>query len=313
MTMPNPVAEVVERLDVLQEIDAAIEDAQAGQMEHDIIVTLQLAKAEIERLSRERGTVIEECIAVVGKPRTIDAMRGDVAVPDCAQDIIADLRALQGQPRERDTGVPEGFWLAPLEPTHEMIEAGRYEYNFAVDAGAGTQKTQKAYAAMRAAAPQPPTGSTQGWQGRSKSVADLDSSSIFPRDLLPCPFCGEPASLIPSSDHSTAVEVACSNAGCSVAPSVWHESETNAKAIWNQRDVYSHSVATLTRERDQAREALAFYANQDNWNEDGQCFAGRVPVPMWASDDHGDTFIDGHLDLGATARSVLQSEKEEKA
>jgi hypothetical protein len=37
-------------MDVIQEIDAAIADAQCGQMEHDIITTLQLAKAEIERL-----------------------------------------------------------------------------------------------------------------------------------------------------------------------------------------------------------------------------------------------------------------------
>jgi hypothetical protein len=37
-------------MDIIKEIEAAIEDAQCGQMEHDIITTLQLAKAEIERL-----------------------------------------------------------------------------------------------------------------------------------------------------------------------------------------------------------------------------------------------------------------------
>lgn len=80
--MPNPVAEVVERLDVLQEIDAAIEDAQAGQMEHDIIVTLQLAKAEITRLRSElamwHGKVGEFAKAFEAQRSELERARADL-------------------------------------------------------------------------------------------------------------------------------------------------------------------------------------------------------------------------------------------
>lgn len=231
--MPNPVA------DVLQEIDAAIEDAQAGQMEHDIIVTLQLAKAEIERLSRER-----------------------------------------------DTGVPEGWQLVPKEPTKEMITFGR---QVAVS-------VSTIYYAMLSDAPQPPTVSTQGWQ---------DKTGEAPRDWV----IRKNGYFYRANRSGYTQEI--------VAAGLYTEAEAKAEARIEGITAHRASefiadmpdiVSTLTRERDQAREALAFYANQDNWNEDGQCFAGRVPVPMWASDDHGDTFIDGHLDLGATARSVLSGE-----
>lgn len=201
MTMPNPVAEVVERLDVLQEIDAAIEDAQAGQMEHDIIVTLQLAKAEIERLSRER-----------------------------------------------DTGVPEGFWLAPNEPTREMEHA----YIKAYDAICAVSDQyddpfkwfEAGYNAVRAAAPQPPT------------VSEVASSDL-------------PDEIYVERDAETNEKrwFSCKGMG---------EKYVHARLLYNWKFVAKHGLAkvtpehtwaqwlaemkadlsTLTRERDQAREAL---------------------------------------------------------
>lgn len=42
-----------QEIDALEEIDAAIADAECEQMEQDIIATLQLAKAEITRLRSE--------------------------------------------------------------------------------------------------------------------------------------------------------------------------------------------------------------------------------------------------------------------
>ncbi len=204
---------------------------------------------------------------------------------------------------------------------------------------------------LRSAAPQPPTVSTQGWQDgalkdigierlRQMSVEGWtpehdDTHDQFEMARAAAFYCvttyaetlPEPTPDEPSNRYS-----AFHTADCAW-PSTWDgcwrkpkdarrnlvraaalivaEIERLDRANGAPPAHVQPDLSTLTRERDQAREALAFYANPDNWNEDGQCFAGRVPVPMWASDDHGDTFIDGHLDLGATARSVLHPEKPE--
>lgn len=196
MATDDPVAEVVERLRSMaavqrQNASFNTDDEVFGEFSRGNADFFEHAADLLERLSRERDTahaVIEDIAGaswgtMASNTATPVAMTAKALTIDKAAKYL-EANAPQGKPRERDTphacqfctmpdgqhddecpydtrerdtGVPEGFWLAPIEPTREMIEAGRHEYNFAVDAGAGTQKTQKAYAAMLSAAPQPPT------------------------------------------------------------------------------------------------------------------------------------------------------------
>lgn len=265
---PNPVAEVAARLrEAADNIERArmsgiVENLAGWEQRHarDAADLLERQKAEIERLSRERDTVIEECIAVVGKPRTIDAMRGDVAVPDCAQDIIADLRALQGQPRERDTGVPEGWREAVQRIRNTSMQqalAARVP-----ECGHFGSIAQDAdwLANEMAAAPQPPTVS-QGWQ-------DI---STAPRDGTWFLICRE-------DEGPESYEVGCFD------PQTWSAYEPAENGLYRKVErvvnewrgfnnfhrathwtaLLGHpgdpDLSTLTRERDQAREALAPFA-----------------------------------------------------
>lgn len=105
-----------------------------------------------------------------------------------AAECIAHLNA-ERLSRERDTGVPEGFWLAPIRPTDEIMTA-------AAEAHFGKRRTAQSggidgigmtvdgrdlsfrdafksfWKGARSAAPQPPTVSTQGWQDISTAPKD---------------------------------------------------------------------------------------------------------------------------------------------
>jgi Lar family restriction alleviation protein len=54
-------------------------------------------------------------------------------------------------------------------------------------------------------------------------------------ELLPCPFCGEAASVFDDANHSTAWEAACCNSHCSAQPSVWGVTRAEAVTAWNTR------------------------------------------------------------------------------
>jgi hypothetical protein len=54
-------------------------------------------------------------------------------------------------------------------------------------------------------------------------------------ELLPCPFCGEAASVFGSGFYSTAWEGGCSNSHCSAQPSVWGVTRAEAVTRWNTR------------------------------------------------------------------------------
>lgn len=55
-------------------------------------------------------------------------------------------------------------------------------------------------------------------------------------ELLPCPFCGEPASAYWPGDHSTGYQAGCGNRDCEAEPHVWaKEGEAEAIEKWNTR------------------------------------------------------------------------------
>ncbi|WBT40123.1 hypothetical protein [Hyphomicrobium sp. DMF-1] len=71
-----------QEIDALEEIDAAIADAECEQMEQDIIATLQLAKAEITRLRSEltmwHGKVGEFAKAFEAQRSELERARADL-------------------------------------------------------------------------------------------------------------------------------------------------------------------------------------------------------------------------------------------
>lgn len=59
-------------------------------------------------------------------------------------------------------------------------------------------------------------------------------------DLLPCPFCGEPGTVVrfppdPPECPEPWVAVGCHTASCHIAPIADSDSEQDAKVIWNTR------------------------------------------------------------------------------
>lgn len=98
VTMPDPVAEVVERLrKAADNIERArmsgiVENLAGWEQRH-----ARDAADLLERLSRERDGFEKQAVDI-GR----------------AYGILA---------RERDTGVSEGFWLAPIRPTDEIMTA----------------------------------------------------------------------------------------------------------------------------------------------------------------------------------------------
>lgn len=135
----HPLSEFVtmgdtQEIDALEEIDAAIADAECEQMEQDIIATLQLAKAEITRLRSE-----------------LKMWHGKVG---------EFAKALEAQRSELDKArIPEGWQLVPKEPTREMLSAGALaRHSQACDGGystVGRCAAEVCWPAMLAAAPSP--------------------------------------------------------------------------------------------------------------------------------------------------------------
>lgn len=154
------------------------------------ISNLEGAADLIERLSRERLPVC----CVTGRVAGDGFACGDcdpcfaaINVPNAVKDLISERDEFASKyedamlSRERDTGVPEGFWLAPIRPTDEIMTA-------AAEAHFGKRRTAQSggidgigmtvdgrdlsfrdafksfWKGARSAAPQPPTVSTQGWQ-----------------------------------------------------------------------------------------------------------------------------------------------------
>jgi len=58
------------------------------------------------------------------------------------------------------------------------------------------------------------------------------SEQAMPPELLPCPFCGGPASR-EARNHT--YETGCDNVGCSVLPSAVQLSQVAADEAWNRR------------------------------------------------------------------------------
>lgn len=87
---------------------------------------------------------------------------------------------------------------------------------------------------MQDAASSLPSGRALNEQEAPRS--SLSESDLSALPLRPCPFCGGPAILFASSDHSTAWEGGCcAETGCPATPQVWELTEQAAIAAWNRR------------------------------------------------------------------------------
>lgn len=208
--MPNPVAEVVERPNGMIH---DLRSAAANTPYTDVRAMLLNAAAEIERLFRERGT-----------------------------------------------GVPEGFWLAPIEITHWMVAAVyRSGYEFVgATADQIVELTERKisdpdavplakaqYAALRAAAPQPPSVSEQ--------IATVAAERDRLRKRLERV---ERLSLEPLIDGETR----CMQRLISIRVELGLSADD--PRIEPGFSSIEDELYTVTRERDQAREALAWYGEQ---------------------------------------------------
>lgn len=275
---PNPVAEVVERLR---------RDAYAPPFTSVGAANLMIEAADlIERLSRERDTAL----AIERDPTSsarvcalMDAqyMAGAQAAWNASQSedpeaayaalgksregyvkILIETRS-PAVSRERDTGVPEGWRLVPMigaevradHPITSLNPDPTFEV-FAIRAEAD----QRLYVRGEntcwfnidgiapAAAPQPPTVSTQGWQ---------DKTGEAPRDWV----IRKNGYFYRANRSGYTQEI--------VAAGLYTEAEAKAEARIEGITAHRASefiadmpdiVSTLTRERDQAREALAPFA-----------------------------------------------------
>lgn len=68
----------------------------------------------------------------------------------------------------------------------------------------------------------------------------------------------------------------------------------------------SLSAPAADGEVERLREALAYYANEENYNDNGAPESGGVKAPSWSS--HNGDFISPELDYGKTARAALKGE-----
>lgn len=214
-----------------------------------------------------------------------------------AADLLERQQAeIERLSRERDTGVPEGFWLAPNEPTREMEHA----YIKAYDAICAVSDQyddpfkwfEAGYNAVRAAAPQPPTVS-------EVASSDLPDEIYVERDAetnekrwFSCKGMGEKYVHARLLDNWKFV---AKHGLAKVTPEhTWAQWLAEMKA----------DLSTLTRERDQAREALKPFA--DFYSPAADAFPDDQAITP------GSPMARRQLTVGdlRRARSVLDPEKE---
>lgn len=243
MTMPNPVAEVVERLrehaEYCRQLDSGSGDAKV----------FDAAANEIESLRIEVHAIKYEVMGGEDVPgsanaATVDDVRNEIArLVGQNRDAQAEIERLS---RERDTGVPEGFVVAlrKISALAEQFDDERDQPHLVVG------KLGSIATLALAAAPQPPTVSTQGWPEGASS--DLPDEIYVERDAetnekrwFSCKGMGEKyvhARLLDNWKFVAKYGLA------KVTPEhTWAQWLAEMKA----------DLSALARERDQAREALA--------------------------------------------------------
>jgi len=263
MTMPNPVAEVVERL---RSIGGPTREEAADLIEHQ--------QAEIERLSRERDTgVPEELLNTVAEwAKWARTWSGSAF--------------LSGDPVENDEENRGALYTDLCKLGNHMIWL------------------EDELLKLRSAAPQPPTAS-EGWQ-------DI---STAPRDGRWFLICRE-------DEGPESYEVGCFD------PQTWSAYEPAENGLYRKVErvvnewrgfnnfhrathwtaLLGHpgdpDLSTLTRERDQAREALAPFAKVlDAMEHDNQLCEEEIDSVL-----AGTGIVPSDL---RRARSVLHPEKED--
>lgn len=237
VTMPNPVAELVQKLRARADMIVAAHEAKGRKIERPFCLE-DLAADLLERLSRERDTahaVIEDIAGaswgtMAPKSATPVAMTAKALTIDKAAKYLEAHGPAPIEARERDTGVPEGFWLAPIEPTQKML-------------GDFPDLNAEVWAEMRSAAPQPPTVS--GWQ--DISTAPKDGTTV----LLCAATWDSPRT------------------GWTFANDPWQDTVIDGNPThWmplgppGETPAHVPDLLTVTRERDQARYQLAEIAKQ---------------------------------------------------
>jgi hypothetical protein len=322
--LTDPVAEVVERLNAETIENLIVElhvigDARAFNLnisqkntaEYRAAELLKEAQAEIERLSRERDTGVPEgwcvlpleptremCEAAVIRdggwlePYTAPRESGVAVDGDLSQEDADDLNRqscedarldyiamLSAAPQPPQTGAPKR--------ATELCQYGHCVLNGPDVEGGDCVCDGKPHSA----APQHPTVSTQGWQENAVAVLE-EIDAAFDKQIYclpprpdPTPFAMREADqdIPPDYEHSVIVTEA-----------LWDKIRAAISAPGRV------DLSTLTRERDQAREALQeiAFGNYTEFSED-------------SVSSHGLLQIVGHMQ--EVARSVLHPEKEEKA
>lgn len=234
------------------------------------ISNLEGAADLIERLSRERLPVC----CVTGRVAGDGFACGDcdpcfaaINVPNAVKDLISERDEFASKyedamlSRERDTGVPEGFCLVPKEPTVDMAEVARdwaqRDWKAFGNPHGYVKYFLGIYRAMLSAAPQPPTVSTQGWQ-------DISTAPRNGRWFLICREDEGPESYeVGRFDPQTwSVYEPAENGLYRKVERVVNEWRgfNNFHRATHWTALLGHpgdpDLSTLTRERDQAREAL---------------------------------------------------------
>jgi len=298
MTMPNPVAEVV---DLLRSIGGPTRE-EAADLLADL---LERQKAEIERLSRERDTGVPEgCRLTFENVTQLESILAAAShqqwewttftKPDGSPIVsVEDVAKTTAASARRGAGVElHGITPAGLAPDAEGPNVICYTGN-----GDGSAANARAIVSLWMAAPdllkiaramlapQPPTVSTQGWQ---------DKTGEAPRDWV----IRKNGYFYRANRSGYTQEI--------VAAGLYTEAEAKAEARIEGITAHRASefiadmpdiVSTLTRERDQAREALAELLREVIDHED-----------PWGADHVAK--ID---EVVQRARSVFHPEKEAKA